>query len=552
MAGETSTQADKERWQAEDAQAAVRPGVTFDSISGEKIKGLYTPDELATFDPDEQVGYPGQFPFTRGVHANMYRGRLWTMRQFAGFGTAEDTNQRYRFLFSKGQRDLSVAFDLPTLMGVDSDDPRAIGEVGRLGVAVDTVDDMERIFEGIDLNQASTSMTINAPAAIVLAMYLVVAERQGVPWDRIRGTCQNDILKEFHAQNEFVFPPKESVRLVVDTIEFCSQHVPRFNPVSISGYHIREAGANAIEELAFTLADGFEYIEQSLARGLPIDAFAPRLSFFFIAHNDFFEEIAKFRAARRIWARRLRDRYGAQSEASLKLRFHAQTSGAALQAQQPHVNLMRVAYQAMAAVLGGCQSLHTNSMDETLALPSEHAVTLALRTQQVLAYETGVVNTVDPLGGSYFIESLTDRIEAAAEEIFDQIDRLGGVMKAIETGFFRRVIADSAYRYQREVDDKQRIIVGVNDFIDDSHPSVDILKVDLETERMQVARLKERKASRDPAELAAALDAVKQAAAGGRNVMPPLMDAVRRRASVGELTNTLAEVFGRYPGVPGG
>jgi methylmalonyl-CoA mutase N-terminal domain/subunit len=411
---------------------------------------------------------------------------------------------------------------------------------------------MERIFEDIDLNQASTSMTINAPAAIVLAMYLVVAERQGVPWDRIRGTCQNDILKEFHAQNEFVFPPKESVRLVVDTIEFCSQHVPRFNPVSISGYHIREAGANAIEELAFTLADGFEYIEQSLARGLPIDAFAPRLSFFFIAHNDFFEEIAKFRAARRIWARRLRDRYGAQSEASLKLRFHAQTSGAALQAQQPHVNLMRVAYQAMAAVLGGCQSLHTNSMDETLALPSEHAVTLALRTQQVLAYETGVVNTVDPLGGSYFIESLTDRIEAAAEEIFDQIDRLGGVMKAIETGFFRRVIADSAYRYQREVDDKQRIIVGVNDFIDDSHPSVDILKVDLETERMQVARLKERKASRDPAELAAALDAVKQAAAGGRNVMPPLMDAVRRRASVGELTNTLAEVFGRYPGVPGG
>ncbi|MBX9655416.1 methylmalonyl-CoA mutase [bacterium] len=551
MAGKT-TEAERERWEEEFARAPVRPTVTFDSISGEKIKGLYSPEDLAEFDPEESLGYPGQYPFTRGVHPNMYRGRLWTMRQFAGFGTAEDTNERYRFLFSKGQRDLSVAFDLPTLMGVDSDDARAIGEVGRLGVAVDTIDDMERIFEGLDLNQVSTSMTINAPAAIVLAFYFVVAERQGVPWERVRGTCQNDILKEFHAQNEFVFPPAESVRLVTDTIEFCANHAPKFNPVSISGYHIREAGANAIEELAFTLADGFEYVEQSLARGLSIDEFAPRLSFFFIAHNDFFEEIAKYRAARRIWAKRMRDRYGAKSEASMKLRFHAQTAGSALQAQQPHVNLMRVSYQAMAAVLGGCQSLHTNSMDETLALPSEHAVTLALRTQQVLAFETGAANTVDPLGGSYFIESLTDRMEEAAESIFEHIDKLGGVMKAIETGYFRRVIADSAYRYQREVDRKERIIVGVNDFIDDSAPSVDILKVDLATEHMQVERLKQRKAERNSERLNQCLERVRQAAANGENVMPALIEATRERASVGELTNALADVFGRYPGVPGG
>jgi methylmalonyl-CoA mutase N-terminal domain/subunit len=551
MASKTTTDA-QDRFEEEFKKAPVRPNITFDSISGEKIKGLYTPDDLNRHDPDEKLGYPGQFPFTRGVHPNLYRGKLWTMRQFAGFGTAEDTNNRYRFLFSKGQRDLSVAFDLPTLMGLDSDDPRSIGEVGRLGVAVDTVDDMERIFEGIDLHQVSTSMTINAPAAIVLAFYLVAAERQGVPWQNVRGTCQNDILKEFHAQNEFVFPPKESVRLVVDTIEFCAKHVPKFNPVSISGYHIREAGASAIEELAFTLADGFEYVEQSLARGLNIDEFAPRLSFFFISHNDFFEEIAKYRAARRIWAKRMRDRYGATNEASMKLRFHAQTSGAALQAQQPQVNLMRVAYQAMAAVLGGCQSLHTNSMDETLALPSEHAVTLALRTQQVLAFETGIVNTVDPLGGSYFIEAMTDRMEEAAEEIFEHIEQLGGVMKAIESGYFRRVIADSAYRYQREVDRKERIIVGVNDFVDDQAPPVDLLKIDLETERMQVARLKERKAKRDPSRVTHCLNRIGQVAKTSDNLMPALLDAARAQVSVGEVVTTLAEAFGRYPGVPGG
>lgn len=551
MPGNATTTADRERWEQQFAQAPTRP-VSFDTISGRPLKGLYTAEDLRDFDPEEQLGFPGQFPFTRGVHANMYRGRLWTMRQFAGFGSAEDTNERYRFLFRKGQRDLSVAFDLPTLMGLDSDDPRAVGEVGRLGVAVDTVDDMVRMFEGIDLKEASTSMTINAPAAIVLAFYFAAAERQGASWSSLRGTCQNDILKEYHAQNEFVFPPGPSTKLVVDTIEFCTREAPKFNPVSISGYHIREAGANAVEELAFTLADGFEYVEQTLARGLAVDDFAPRLSFFFIAHNDFFEEIAKFRAARRIWARRMRDRYGAQDEASMKLRFHAQTSGSALQAQQPHVNLMRVAYQAMAAVLGGCQSLHTNSMDETLALPSEHAVTLALRTQQVLAYETGVVNTVDPLGGSYFVESLTNQMEAAAEEIFAQIDRIGGVPAAIEKGYFRRVIADSAYRYQKEVDERQRILVGVNDFVDDEAPSVETLKIDLAVERKQVERLKARKAERDPERVKERLNRVRQAASANENVMPHLIEAARERCSVGELTNALADVFGRYPGVPGG
>ena len=551
MPGNATTTADRERWEREFAQAPTRP-VSFDTISGRKLKGLYTAEDLRDFDPDEQLGYPGQFPFTRGVHANMYRGRLWTMRQFAGFGSAEDTNERYRFLFRKGQRDLSVAFDLPTLMGLDSDDPRAVGEVGRLGVAVDTVDDMVRMFEGIDLREASTSMTINAPAAIVLAFYFAAAERQGANWSSLRGTCQNDILKEYHAQNEYVFPPGPSTRLVVDTIEFCAREAPKFNPVSISGYHIREAGANAVEELAFTLADGFEYVEQTLARGLSVDDFAPRLSFFFIAHNDFFEEIAKFRAARRIWARRMRDRYGAQNEASMKLRFHAQTSGSSLQAQQPHVNLMRVAYQAMAAVLGGCQSLHTNSMDETLALPSEHAVTLALRTQQVLAYETGVVNTVDPLGGSYFVESLTNQMESAAEEIFEEIERIGGVPAAIEKGYFRRVIADSAYRYQKEVDERRRILVGVNDFVDDEAPSVETLKIDLAVEKMQVERLKARKAERDPERVKERLNRVRRAASANENVMPYLIEAARERCSVGELTDALADVFGRYPGVPGG
>lgn len=548
MAGKTTTEDAKLRWQ-EEAEAARERDVSFDSISGRPIKTLYTHED-APPDPDESLGYPGQFPFTRGVHANMHRGRLWTMRQFAGFGAAEQTNERFHFLLKQGQTGLSTAFDLPTLMGLDSDDPQSVGEVGRLGVAVDTAEDMERLFQGINLGDVSVSMTINAPAAIVMAYYLIVAERQGVPWTNLRGTLQNDILKEFHAQNEFVFPPEPSVRLVVDVIEYCARQVPKFNPVSISGYHIREAGSTAAGELAFTLADGFEYVEKSLDRGLAIDEFAPRLSFFFNAHNDFFEEIAKYRAARRIWARRLRDRYGARSEASMKLRFHAQTAGCSLQAQQPEVNLMRVAYQAMAAVLGGCQSLHTNSMDETLALPTEHAVTLALRTQQVLAYETGVVNSVDPLGGSYMIETLTNQIEEEAEGLFAKIDELGGVIPAIGAGFFRREIAEASFRYQKEVDARQRIIVGVNDFVTEETCDLPTLKIDPSVEPTQIKRLAEHKASRDASKVSSSLERLRQDAHGTGNLMPAILDAGRVGVSVGEMMAALADVFGRFRSGP--
>src|SRR5438034_7596129 len=430
-----------ERWQRENAAAPLReqPPTTVSSVP---IEPLYTPESLNGFDHDADLGYPGQYPFARGVHASMYRSRLWTMRQFAGFGSARQTNERFRFLLGKGQTGLSTAFDLPTLMGLDSDDARSLGEVGRLGVAVDTLDDMRTLFDGINLADVSVSMTINAPAIVVMAYYLANAQDQGVDWRRLRGTLQNDILKEFHAQNEFVFPPEPHVRLVCDVIEFCAKQVPQWNTVSISGYHIREAGSTAVQELAFTLADGFHYLDTCLARGMHVDDFAGRLSFFFNSHNDVFEEIAKYRAARVLWADTLRNKYGAKKENSWKLRFHAQTAGCALQAQQPEVNLIRVAYQAMAAVLGGCQSLHTNSMDETLALPSEHAVTLALRTQQVLAYETGVTNTVDRVGGSYFVEALTKQVEADARRYFDRIDHLGGMIPAIEKGFFRREITD--------------------------------------------------------------------------------------------------------------
>ncbi len=416
-----------DRWQQENAAAPPRPQPPT-TVSSVPIAPLYTPADLGDFKPETDLGYPGQYPFTRGVHASMYRSRLWTMRQFAGFGTARQTNERFRFLLAKGQTGLSTAFDLPTLMGLDSDDPRSLGEVGRLGVAVDTLDDVAQLFDGIDLAKVSVSMTINAPAIVVMAYYLANAHNQGVDWGHLRGTLQNDILKEFHAQNEIVFPPEPSVRLVADVIEFCTAHVPQWNTVSISGYHIREAGSTAVQELAFTLADGFHYIDTCLARGLDIDAFAPRLSFFFNAHNDIFEEVAKYRAARVLWADALRHKYGARNEASWKLRFHAQTAGCSLQDKQPEVNLMRVAYQALAAVLGGCQSLHTNSMDETLALPSEHAATLALRTQQVLAYETGVTNTVDPLGGSYFVESFTRQLMDQARAYFDRIDHAGGMI----------------------------------------------------------------------------------------------------------------------------
>jgi len=537
-------------WRKALAQARERD-TSLTTVSGRPVEPLGLPDEI-TAEYEEKLGYPGQYPFTRGIHANQYRGRLWTMRQFAGFGSAEETNRRFKFLLEKGQTGLSTAFDLPTLMGLDSDHPTSVGEVGRLGVAIDHVGDAEQLFGGIDLGAVSVSMTINAPAAIILAFYLVTAERQGVAWDQLRGTLQNDILKEYHAQNEFVFPPARSVRLVTDTIEFCARHVPQFNPVSISGYHIREAGATAAEELGFTLADGFHYVEQGIERGLAVDEFAPRLSFFFNSHNDFLEEIAKFRAARRIWARHLRERYGATSPKSWALRFHAQTSGVSLQAQQPEVNVVRVAYQALAAVLGGCQSLHTNSRDETLSLPTEEAVTIALRTQQVLAYETGVPNMVDPLGGSYQLESLTDAIEGEAEEIFAEIERQGGMIAAIENGYFRRAIADSAFAFQREVDAKRKLVVGVNAFTDTEATTIPTLEIHPEIEQQQKQRLAAHRQARDSAKFEAALQEVRRAAAGEVNVMPALLDAARAGATVGETVNALADVLGRYnPAVAG-
>ncbi|MEX0936288.1 MAG: methylmalonyl-CoA mutase family protein [Pirellulales bacterium] len=518
---------------------------THTTVSGRRIEPLYLPEEVSP-KYKEKLGYPGQFPFTRGIHGDMYRGRLWTMRQFAGYGTAAETNKRFKFLLAKGQTGLSTAFDLPTLMGVDSNHPSAAGEVGRLGVAIDTVDDVEQLFEGINLADVSVSMTINAPAAILLAFYLVAAEHQKVDWTTLRGTIQNDILKEYHSQNEYVFPPTESVRLVTDTIEYCTRHVPNFNPISISGYHIREAGSTAAEELAFTLADGFHYVEQALSRGLAIDEFAPRLSFFFNSHNDFLEEVAKFRAARRIWARHVRDRYGAKDPRSWRLRFHAQTSGVSLQAQQPEVNVIRVAYQALAAVLGGCQSLHTNSRDETLSLPTEEAVTIALRTQQVLAYETGVASSVDPLGGSYQLEQFTDELEAEAEAIFGEIERQGGMIAAVEKGYFRRRIAESSFRFQRDVEDGRKKIVGVNAFTDEGEVTIPTLQIDESTESTQKQNLQRVLAARDAKAVAQALDAVRGAARQGTNTMPALLDATRARATVGEIVGALAEVFGRF------
>jgi methylmalonyl-CoA mutase N-terminal domain/subunit len=537
----------QERWEKENAAAPPRD-VPPTTVSSVPIDALYTPESLNGFDPDTDLGYPGQYPFARGVHASMYRSRLWTMRQFAGFGTARQTNERFRFLLEKGQTGLSTAFDLPTLMGLDSDDPRSQGEVGRLGVAVDTLDDVRQLFDGIDLGAVSVSMTINAPAIVVMAYYLANARDRGIDWQQLRGTIQNDTLKEFHAQNEFVFPPEQSVRLVADLIEFCTQHVPQWNTVSISGYHIREAGSTAVQELAFTLADGFHYVETCLARGLAIDAFAPRLSFFFNAHNDIFEELAKYRAARVLWAEALRHKYGAREEASWKLRFHAQTAGCSLQDKQPEVNLIRVAYQALAAVLGGCQSLHTNSLDETLALPSEHAVTLALRTQQVLAYETGVTNTVDPVGGSYFVEALTKQMQEGARGYFERIEQLGGMIPAIEHGFFRREIADAAFVYQREIDAQRKLIVGVNAFQETGEKPIETLMVDDSVEREQIARLQEIKARRGAAAAEKALDAVRRTAATRENLMPALLEAARVRCTVGETMRALGDAFGYYDG----
>ncbi len=526
-----------------------REGEAFSTISGVQNEPLYTPHNVEV-DYERDLGYPGVHPFTRGVYPSMYRGRLWTMRQFAGFGTAAETNARFRYLLEHGQTGLSTAFDMPTLMGYDSDNPRSLGEVGREGVAVDSLDDMETLFAGIPLGEVSTSMTINSPAAMLLAFYACVGEQQGVPLDRLRGTVQTDILKEYIAQKEWIFPPEPSMRLVVDMIEWCAQEMPLMHPVSISGYHIREAGSTAAQELAFTLADGFAYVDACVERGLDVDDFAPRLSFFFNAHLDFFEEIAKYRAARRIWARELRDRYGAKNPRSWLMRFHAQTAGVSLTAQQPEVNLIRTALEALAAVLGGTQSLHTNSFDEALALPTENAVRLALRTQQVIAHETGVVNTIDPLGGSYYVEHLTNELERQAYDYFDRIERLGGVVEAIKENFFQREIAEASFRYQAEVEAKQRIVVGVNRYQIEAEPELEILKIDPALEERQIARVQALRARRDSAAVEAALARLQADAAEGRNLMPPILDAARAYVTMGEMCDALREVWGVWRETP--
>jgi methylmalonyl-CoA mutase N-terminal domain/subunit len=533
------------------AAGARTEGFKHTTLSGDDLKLMYTPEDLKDWNYTEKLGFPGQYPYTRGIHTNMYRGKVWTMRQFAGFGTPEDTNERFKYLLANGQTGLSTAFDLPTLMGRDADDPMSEGEVGICGVAVSSLADMEILFDGIPLDKVSTSMTINSPAIMIFAYYLAVAEKQGVPFEKLRGTLQNDILKEYIAQKEYLFPPRPSVRIITDMIEWCAEHAPQWNPVSVSGYHIREAGSTAAQELAFTLADGFAYVEACLERGMDIDAFAPRISHFFNAHIDFFEEIAKYRAARRIYARRMRERYGAKSPRSWTLRFHTQTAGCSLTAQQPENNIVRTAVEALAAVLGGTQSLHTNSMDETLALPSEKAVTIALRTQQILAYETGVFNTVDPLGGSYFIESETDRLEREAEAYFEKIDALGGVIPAIEAGFFQREIADAAYRYQRELDAKEKIIVGVNDFVQTGEQiDIPILQISKEVEQKQVARLRSTKESRDEQRVEETLAALRRSAEDGTNMMPRVLDCARAYVTVGEMCRLLEEVFGVYEEEP--
>jgi methylmalonyl-CoA mutase, N-terminal domain len=533
----------KQAWQEDYESAPTRDdGIETSTISGIPLQPLYTSADVSR--REEEL--PGQFPYTRGIHPSGYRGRLWTMRQFSGFATAAETNRRYKYLLASGQTGLSVAFDMPTLMGQDSDAPTSRGEIGHCGVAIDSLADMETLFEGIPLGEITTSMTINSPAAILLCMYIAVAEKQGVPASGLGGTLQNDILKEFIAQKEFIFPPAPSMRLVVDSIEYCAKEVPKWNTISISGYHIREAGSTAAQELAFTLADGMAYVDACVERGMRIDDFASRLSFFFDAHIDFFEEIAKFRAARRIWARWMRERYGAQDERSWKLRFHTQTAGVSLTAQQPELNIARTAIEALAAVMGGTQSLHTNAMDEVFALPTDKAARLALRTQQLLAYETGVANTVDPLGGSYFVEALTDELERQAEDYFKRIEELGGVIPAIEAGFFQKEIADSAFRYQQELEQKRRLVVGVNEFKVDEEEPIEILRIDPKLESEQVARLRDVRKKRDQTRCSAALTQLRKAAAGTDNLMPYILEAVRAYATEGEIMNTMVEVFGTY------
>ena len=534
-------------------ETPVRPparDALFETISGEPVKPLYTEADLPAA-KDAAIGLPGEYPYTRGVYGSMYRGRLWTMRQFAGFGTAEQTNERFRYLLDHGQTGLSTAFDMPSLMGHDSDHPRALGEVGREGVAIDSLEDMEALFAGIPLDEVSVSMTINAPAAIMLAFYIVAAERRGIPSERLAGTIQTDILKEYIAQKEWCFPVDPAMRVVTDMIEWCSAHMPRWHPISISGYHIREAGSTAVQELAFTLKDGLTYVEHAVSRGLEVDDFAPRLSFFFNAHIDFFEEIAKYRAARRIWARELRDTFGARAERSLLMRFHTQTAGVSLTAQQPLNNIVRTAIEALAGVLGGTQSLHTNSFDEALALPTEGAVRVALRTQQIIAEETGVANTTDPLGGSYFIEALTDRMEEQCYEYFHKIDELGGMVEAVKRGFPQREIADAAFRYQREVESGLRKVVGVNSYTEGSDEAIPILRIDPELEAKQINRVKSVRERRDDAGAKAVLDRLTDAARDEReNLMPHLLDAARADATEGEIVQALQSVFGSYTESP--
>jgi methylmalonyl-CoA mutase N-terminal domain/subunit len=544
---ETSGQDD---WRRRYEATPERQGELFSTISGVENEPLYSPDNVE-IDYERDLGWPGSYPFTRGVYPSMYRGRLWTMRQFAGFGTAEETNARFRYLLEHGQTGLSTAFDMPTLMGYDSDHARSLGEVGREGAAIDSLADMETLFSGIPLDEVSTSMTINGPAAILLAFYACVGEEQGIPLEKLRGTVQTDILKEYIAQKEWIFPPEPSMRLVVDMVEWCAEHMPLMHPVSISGYHIREAGSNAAQELAFTLSNGFALVEACLERGLDVDSFAPRLSFFFNAHLDFFEEIAKYRAARRIWATQMREKYGARDPRSWLMRFHTQTAGVSLTAQQPEVNLIRTAIEALAAVLGGTQSLHTNSFDEALALPTEDAVRLALRTQQVIAHETGVVNTIDPLGGSYYLEQLTSELERQAYDYFDQIEQLGGVIPAIEQNFQQREIAEASFRYQSEVERGERVVVGVNRYTVEEEQPIEILRIDPALETKQIERVQKVRAERDSAAAEAAVAKLKEdAAVEGRNLMEPIMAASRAYVTMGEMCDALREVWGTWRETP--
>ncbi|MDP6396446.1 MAG: methylmalonyl-CoA mutase family protein [Candidatus Marinimicrobia bacterium] len=539
----------KQKWQEEVSSSSKRD-YNFDTVSGSSVDPLYYPAD-ADDDYLEKLGFPGQYPYTRGIHANMYRGKLWTMRQFSGFGTPEDTNARYHYLLKQGQTGLSVAYDMPTLMGYDTDHEFSRGEVGKCGVNVQSLQNMQTLFKGIDLGAVSVSQTINGPAIILLAFYIAAAEEQGVDRINLRGTLQNDILKEFIAQKEWIFPPKPSMRIITDIIEFCTSELPKFNTISISGYHIREAGSTAAQELAFTLLDGFCYVEHAIERGINVDEFSPRLSFFFNSHLDLFEEVAKYRAARRIWSRHMKEKYGAKSERSWKLRFHTQTAGATLTAQQPEINIARTAFQALAAVMGGTQSLHTNSMDETLALPSEKAAEIALRTQQLIAYETGVANVVDPLGGSWYVESLTDKLEAEAEDYFQKVDEMGGVIPAIEDGYFQREIARSAFEYEKKINEKSRIVVGVNDFIkEDEKIEIPILEISTDVEENQNASLVRLREERDFQAVEAALANVEASASSEQNLLPPIIEAAHAGASLGEIVTAMKKVFGEWNETP--